>query len=124
MTTQGVTVMGQKIINRLSNTTVGGSYTGGNSVVNINYYSHQPEEDIKENNGNKTIFLSYNWHDGKIADRIDKYLSGASNILVKRDVRDIGSWKSIRKFMESIRQQDYAVLIVSDLYLKSKKLYV
>lgn len=112
--------MGQKIINRLSNTTVGGSYTGGNSVVNINYYSHQPEEDIKENNGNKTIFLSYNWHDGKIADRIDKYLSGASNILVKRDVRDIGSWKSIRKFMESIRQQDYAVLIVSDLYLKSK----
>lgn len=112
--------MGQKITNRLSNTTIEGSYTGGNSVVNINYYGHQPEEDIKENNGNKTIFLSYNWHDGKIADRIDKHLSGVSNILVRRDVRDIGSWKSIREFMEGIRQQDYAVLIVSDSYLKSK----
>lgn len=39
---------------------------------------------------------------------------------MKRDVRDIGPWKSIREFMESIRRQDYAVLIVSDFYLKSK----
>ena len=39
---------------------------------------------------------------------------------MKRDVRDIGPWKSIRDFMKGIRQQDYAVLIVSDLYLKSK----
>ena len=68
----------------------------------------------------KTIFLSYNWHDGEIADRIDKYLSGRPEITVKRDVRDIGAWKSIREFMESIRNQDYAVLIVSDSYLKSK----
>ena len=38
------------------------------------------EEHVKENN-NKTIFLSYNWHDGEIADRIDKYLSGLSNCM-------------------------------------------
>ena len=68
----------------------------------------------------KTIFLSYNWHDGETADRIDKYLSRIPGITVKRDVRDIGPWKSIREFMKSIREQDYAVLIVCDLCLKSK----
>lgn len=111
--------MGQKIVNKLNNVEIGGSYTGGNSTVNI-YYNNQPEEDIKENNGNKTIFLSYNWHDKEIANRIDKHLSGLPGITVKRDIHDIGSWKSIRKFMEGIRKQDYAVLVVSDLYLKSK----
>lgn len=111
--------MGQKIVNNLENTTIGGSYTGGNSTVNI-YYNNQQKEDTKENKGNKTIFLSYNWHDKEIADRIDKHLSGIPGITVKRDIRDIGTWKSIRKFMEGIRQQDYAVLVVSDLYLKSK----
>ncbi len=111
--------MGQKITNKLDNVGIGGSYTGGNSTVNV-YYNHQLEKGAKENNNNKTVFLSYNWHDGGIADRIDKHLSGIPGIIVKRDVRDIGPWKSIRKFMEGIRQQDYAVLIVSDLYLKSK----
>ena len=111
--------MGQKITNKLDNVGIGGSYIGGNSTINV-YYNNQPEEDTKENNGNKTIFLSYNWHDKEIADRIDNYLSGLPGITVKRDIRDIGPWKSIRKFMEGIRKQDYAVLVVSDLYLKSK----
>lgn len=111
--------MGQKIVNKLNNVGIGGSYIGGNSTVNV-YYNHQPEGNSKRDNGNKTIFLSYNWHDKEIADRIDKHLSGIPGITVKRDIRDIGTWKSIRKFMEGIRQQDYAVLIVSDLYLKSK----
>lgn len=82
---------------------------------NINIY-----KSYKKLYDNKTIFLSYNWHDQKIADRIDKNLSKLTNIEVKRDVRDIGSWKSIREFIRSIRQQDYAVLIISDFYLKSK----
>ncbi len=43
---------------------------------------------------------------------------------MKRDVRDIGAWKSIREFMTNIREQDYAVLIVSDLYLKVSDLYL
>ena len=111
--------MGQKIVNKLNNVEIGGSYIGGNSTVNV-YYNHQPEGNSKRDNGNKAIFLSYNWHDKEIADRIDKHLSGIPEITVKRDIRDIGTWKSIRKFMEGIRQQDYAVLIVSDLYLKSK----
>ena len=111
--------MAQQIENDLKHVTIGGNYTGGNSIVN-HYYTSLEEAGKKENKDNKTIFLSYNWHDGEIADRIDQYLSGLSGIVVKRDVRDIGLWKSIRKFMESIRQQDYAVLIVSDLYLRSK----
>ena len=111
-------VMEQQIINDLKNVTIGGSYTGGNSTWN-NYCNRQTEKDMQMGN-DKTIFLSYNWHDGETADRIDRHLSGLSGVIVKRDVRDIGQWKSIRKFMESIRQQDYAVLIVSDSYLKSK----
>ena len=111
--------MGQKIVNNLKNTITEGNYTGGNSTVNI-YYNNQQKEDTKKSNGNKTIFLSYNWHDKEIADKIDKHLSGLPGITVKRDIRDIGPWKSIRKFMEGIRQQDYAVLIISGLYLKSK----
>lgn len=109
--------MGQHITNNLQDVTIGGNYTGGDSVIND--YNPSMEEHIKESN-NKTIFLSYNWHDGEIADRIDKHLSNLSNIAVKRDIRDVGTWKSIREFMKSIRKQDYAVLIVSDCYLKSK----
>lgn len=111
--------MGQQIFNDLNNVTIGGSYVGGNSTTN-NYYIHQTEESVQEGKNDKTIFLSYNWHDGETADRIDKYLSRIPGIIVKRDVRDIGAWKSIREFMKSIREQDYAVLIVSDSYLKSK----
>ncbi len=109
--------MGQHITNNLQGVTIGGNYTGGNSVIND--YNPSMKEHVKENN-DKTIFLSYNWHDGEIADRIDKHLSSFSNITVKRDIRDIGTWKSIREFMKSIRNQSYAVLIVSDYYLKSK----
>lgn len=109
--------MGQHITNNLQGVTIGGNYTGGNSVIND--YNSSMEEQVKESN-DKTIFLSYNWHDGEIANRIDKHLSGLSNITVKRDIRDIGTWKSIREFMKSIRNQDYVVLIVSDYYLKSK----
>lgn len=109
--------MGQQITSNLQGITIGSNYTEGNSI--IDYFNHSMEENVKHNN-NKTIFLSYNWHDRQIADRIDKHLSTLSNITVKRDIHDIGTWKSIREFMKSIRNQDYAVLIVSDYYLKSK----
>lgn len=109
--------MGQRIRNHLTNVTIGGSYIGGNS---INNFFSESATDVNGGEDNKTLFLSYNWHDGETADRIDKYLSGIPGITVKRDVRDIGPWKSIRKFMEGIRQQNYAILIVSDSYLKSK----
>lgn len=114
-----VEFMGQKVKNVLKGVSVGGNYIGGNSIVNY-YYGHQTAMEKEGSRSDKTIFLSYNWHDGETADRIDKYLSGLPGVTVKRDVRDIGPWKSIREFMEGIRQQDYAVLVVSDSYLKSK----
>lgn len=110
--------MRQQIINDLRNVTIGGSYVGGNSITN-NYDNRQTKKDRQQGN-DKTIFLSYNWHDGDTADRIDRHLSGLPGITVKRDVRGIGPWKSIREFMKGIRVQDYAVLIVSDSYLRSK----
>lgn len=111
--------MGQKVKNVLKGVLVGGDYIGGDSTIN-NYYGCREDAGEKENSNEKTIFLSYNWHDGETADRIDRHLSGLPGVTVKRDVRDVGSWKSIREFMEGIRQQDYAVLIISDSYLKSK----
>ena len=111
--------MGQKVKNVLKGVSVGGDFVGGNSIVN-HYNSYQIAVGTEGSSSDKTIFLSYNWNDGETADRIDKYLSGNSGITVKRDMRDIGQWKSIRKFMEGIRQQDYAVLVVSDSYLRSK----
>ena len=64
------------------------------------------------------FFLSYSWKDSDLADRFDKQLS-ALGFKVKRDIRDIGAWKSIREFMSSIREQDYVVIIISPHYLKS-----
>lgn len=65
-----------------------------------------------------TFFLSYSWKDSDLADSFDKQLS-ALGFEVKRDIRDIGAWKSIREFMSSIREQDYVVIIISPHYLKS-----
>lgn len=109
--------MEKQIKNKLDGVTIGGNYVGGDVIVNGCVPT--ANDNIEKKSNDKTIFLSYNWHDGEIADRIDRHLSGLHGITVKRDVRDIGTWKSIREFMKSIRRQDYAVLIVSGLYLKS-----
>lgn len=110
--------MGKQIKNNLQGVTIGGDYVGGDVIVNACVPKANAGTERKSND--KTIFLSYNRHDGEIADRIDRHLSEFPGVIVKRDMRDIGTWKSIREFMKSIRQQEYAVLIVSDLYLKSK----
>lgn len=75
---------------------------------------------VQKINADVTIFLSYNWHDKDIADMLDRDLSNLP-IKLKRDIRGIGSWENIRKFMKSIRQEDYAVLVISDSYLRSEK---
>ncbi|MDY2814155.1 MAG: toll/interleukin-1 receptor domain-containing protein [Dorea sp.] len=49
---------------------------------------------------------------------IDTFLQ-SKGCNVKRDVRDLGRWHSIREFMGTIRRQDYAILIISDQYLRS-----
>lgn len=111
----------KKVENRLNHVNIGGNYIGRDSIVIHSYGSREKSQSEEENDiKEKTVFLSYNWHDAEIADRIDHHLSAVLGITIKRDVRDIGVWKSIREFMKSIRQQDYAILIISDSYLKSK----
>lgn len=110
--------MKKKIINNLNNVTITGNYNGGDNITN-NCDLHM-ETSSKQKKHDRTVFISYNWKDKQIVDKIDIYLSKIPGIIVKRDIRDIGSWESIRVFMENIRKQDYAVLIISDSYLKSK----
>lgn len=66
----------------------------------------------------ENIFVSYCQRDGVYADNIDLYFSGKS-LNIHRDIRDISNWKSIRAYMNSIRDMDYAILIITDNYLKS-----
>lgn len=64
------------------------------------------------------VFISYCQKDGVYADNIDLYFKD-KDIVLHRDIREISSWKSIREYMQSIRDMDYAVLIITDNYLKS-----
>ncbi len=64
------------------------------------------------------IFVSYCQKDGVYADNIDLFFND-KDVIVHRDIRDISTWKSIREYMQSIRDMEYAVLIITDNYLKS-----
>lgn len=69
--------------------------------------------------GRKTIFLSYKSFDKIIVDKIDYYLLSLGYD-VKRDIRDIKSFSNIYSYMDSIREQDYVIPIISVEYLKSE----
>lgn len=64
------------------------------------------------------MFVSYCQKDAKYANIIDSYFKNKS-VVIHRDIRDISPWKSIRKYMQTIRDMDYAVLIITNNYLKS-----
>lgn len=64
-----------------------------------------------------SLFISYNREQKDFADKIE---SSARTICpVLRDTNDIAPWGSIEEFMNRIRKADYAVLLISDEYLKS-----
>lgn len=65
------------------------------------------------------IFLSYCWNDSTEADRIYRYFKSSQNIELHRDTIDIKKWGSIKKYMQSIRDMDYTIILISDAYLKS-----
>ena len=64
------------------------------------------------------IFLSYCWDDTDRANNIDEYLK-KKGIAVTRDIRGVDTWQSLKDFMQTIRDNDFAVLLISDAYLKS-----
>jgi len=67
----------------------------------------------------KRIFLSYSWARSKEANEIDAILN-QFNINVIRDIRDLKQMANIPAFMERIKEADFAVLLISDSYIKSK----
>ena len=65
------------------------------------------------------VFISYNQKTGsQFADAVEAKLAGKANVI--RDTKNIPSWGSISAFMESIREQDFAVAVITDEYLKSQ----
>lgn len=65
-----------------------------------------------------SIFVSYCQKDRVYADEIDSYFKD-TNVNIVRDIREISSFNSIRQYMKSIRDMEYAILIITDNYLKS-----
>ena len=65
-----------------------------------------------------TVFISYNWANKEIAEQVEAAIKDKAHI--RRDSHDIQSGDSLKQFMKSIRQQDFAILIVSDEYLESR----
>lgn len=66
-----------------------------------------------------SIFISYSWADKDQADQVEKDL-GQMGVKLVRDVRDVTYKESISDFMKSIRDTDYALIMISDNYLKSR----
>lgn len=65
------------------------------------------------------VFISYNQKTGSgFAEALEKKLAGKAEII--RDKSGIHSWGSISDFMGSIRNQDFAVVVITDGYLKSQ----
>lgn len=80
----------------------------------------QSNEIYKEETNDKPInmFISYCWEDENHAKEIEEHFKNTI-VHTHRDKIDIGIWKSIKEYMQSISDMDYAVLLISDRYLKS-----
>lgn len=65
-----------------------------------------------------SLFISYSSMDKSYAEEIDSKLS-RYGVTVIRDERDLKPLANIRKFMQEIKNSDYAVCLISDNYLKS-----
>lgn len=66
-----------------------------------------------------TVFISYNQKSGgSFVDELCKELADIA--MVKRDIDCISTGESFRTFMNTIREQDLVVLVITDEYLKSE----
>lgn len=64
-----------------------------------------------------TVFVSFNNKSVDFVDCLDKKISPKSTVI--RYEAEVGDWESFESFMDSIKQRDFAVLVISDEYLKS-----
>lgn len=65
-----------------------------------------------------SVFISYNWKTKDAAIKLEEILT-SRGFKVSRDDQDMSYKDRISTFMESIRGNDFAVLMISDPYLKS-----
>ncbi|NRT71399.1 Shedu anti-phage system protein SduA domain-containing protein [Clostridium beijerinckii] len=80
----------------------------------------QSNEIYKETTNDKSIkmFISYCWEDENHAKEIEEHFKNTI-VHTHRDKINIGTWKSIKEYMQSISDMNYTVLLISDKYLKS-----
>lgn len=64
------------------------------------------------------IFLSYAWANDELANSIDEIFMH-NGITLVRDRRELRYKSSIKEFMKQIRKEDFALILISDSYLKS-----
>lgn len=85
-------------------------------LIDAEDFEHNEESD------QITVFLSYCQKDSKIADIIDTQLSDKLNdkAIISRDIRDVAYHESFSKFMRTIQDHDFVILLISDHYLKSR----
>ncbi len=91
------------------------------AYISVNEYESsfsEVEEEQNKTSINPLIFLSYCWADTDKANTIDEYLR-EKGIKATRDVRGVENWQSLKGFMQTIRDNNFAVLLISDAYLKS-----
>lgn len=97
-------------------------YSGFKIAINSSNIENGEKNSLIEGKAEKyknvNLFLSYSWKDEKKANEIDTFFSDLG-VEIKRDKKSIEQWGSIRNFMDSIQNSDYAILIISDAYLKS-----
>ena len=81
-------------------------------------------EDAEQNDTSSqvNIFLSYCQMDSAFADLIDNALGELikSKARITRDIRDVAYHESFGKFMRTIQDHDYVILLISDHYLRSR----
>jgi tetratricopeptide (TPR) repeat protein len=66
-----------------------------------------------------SIFISYSSKNKKIADYIDTIFQ-KNKITLTRDIRDVAFKESFKEFMQKIRNTKFAILVISDDFLKSR----
>jgi len=66
----------------------------------------------------KEVFISYSWSEKDIADKIYNDLS-IVGLKIHKDDKSIHYTDSIREFMNTIKKTDFAILLISENYLKS-----
>lgn len=113
--------MSEKIQNQFNNVKIENFIQGNNFVFKQPNPEEKKQPKEKKDTKKKVVFLSHNSEDTRIADRIEKHLSYFPEIVVKKYENDVGDWESFEEFMKSIRQDDYAIFLISDVFLKSDK---